>query len=120
LSEFQIDRDRALALIEPRFSDQDLAGMKLEALSCIIDYGWLSDAYRSDRPASTNTPQPTDLGNWSFFEDFISGGSDQSLDPVGQGMNTFMNGRSGRMRDWWPDEAGDHAEADGQLLEFTL
>lgn len=98
--------------------------MKIDTLSCILDYGWLSDAHRSDRPTLAKTPQPVEQNSWRFFEDLFAGGIDHSSDPVGQSLNTFMHGNggsgSGNGRGWWAGEIDEDAESGNQILDFTL
>lgn len=103
MHEFQIDPSAALALIEPHFTAVDIEPTTLERWSNIIDYGWLSDANRTERTTVVQTPQTLNPGNWNFFEDLIGDNVDGSVDMVGGGLNTLMHDRSGSLKDWWVD-----------------
>ncbi len=119
LAEFHIDRPRALALIDPSFSQQRIGRMDLDNLSRILDYGWLSDANRFDRPGVPDTPQTVDLGTWAMFEEFLGGDVDMSVDVVGQGMNSLMQ-RDGRGKQRWLEENSGVLTGQNHMLDFQI
>lgn len=110
-----MDPRLAQALIELSTSINDVDMTELDKLCCIIDYGWLSDANRTGSPFRPMTPLSADIGNWSFFEDFLapeldSGrGNDLPADildhAVQQGMSPASS-RNNRAKDWWLSFAG--------------
>jgi hypothetical protein len=86
-------------LINAPFSRSDVADLDMETLSCIIDYGWLSDANRAELQLSLNTPALGGFANWSVFDEPIGNEFNQSFDFIGNCMNSMLN-RSGRETGW--------------------
>jgi hypothetical protein len=71
LREFEIDKQSAHALIEPSSFSADDELADPEKLWCILDYGWLSDANRSDSPFQPSPFTGGSSSGWGLFEDLI-------------------------------------------------
>lgn len=97
-----MDRLQALSLLDTSFLDGSIEDKDLSSLSCVLDYGWLSNANRTEPPSGQNTPQNTEFENWSLFDDMIGSNADQSFDIVGSCVNTILNTGS-RSNEWWFD-----------------
>lgn len=91
LREFDVGEPVARALIEPSSSDDDIEPQDMDVLWRILDYGWLSDANRTESPFKPSPSQASGMLSWRFFEDLI-----------GDELNmAVMQQRSSRHGDWW-------------------
>jgi hypothetical protein len=97
-----MNQSQALALIETPPLSGGVESVDLESLSRVLDYGWLSDASRSNELFPHNHPKDTGLVNWSIFDDTVGAGNSQSLDIIGHSTNPFCD-RSGKAGEWWFD-----------------
>lgn len=122
-----MDPRLAQALIAPSASVHDVDMTELDKLWRIIDYCWLSDANRTGSPFWPMTPLSADLGNWSFFEDFLTSehnlgrGNDHPADifdhTVQQGISSTSSWNN-RAKDCWLNFAGTGSPS-GQMFGFN-
>ena len=97
-----MEANHALALIQAPSLDTDIENVYIETMSCIIDYGWLCDAHRSDPQPGSTKPKFGGLSAWSIFDEASRTSENENFDFVGNCMNSMMN-RSGREMSWWYD-----------------
>jgi hypothetical protein len=102
LANFDISPAQALSLIKSPFSRNNVEELDLETLSSILDYGWLSNANRSDLPLGLNKRPLDGFANWSIFDEVIGNDYSQPFDFVGNCMNSMVN-KPGKESDWWYD-----------------
>jgi hypothetical protein len=105
LAKFGVDQHQSQALINASFAQDDDEDMDIDALSCIVDYTWLSDANRSGTNSVMNTPRDASFPDWSIFGETMGGNDGQPFDLVGQCVNSFFH-KPGRESDWWFDTGG--------------
>jgi hypothetical protein len=90
LAKFRVDQRQSQALINTFFTQDDDEDMDIDALSCIVDYTWLSDAHHSSTNSVINTPRDASFPDWSIFGEAMGGNNGQLFNIVGQYVNSFF------------------------------
>ncbi|KAH8691352.1 fungal-specific transcription factor domain-containing protein [Talaromyces proteolyticus] len=71
LREFDVGESVAKNLIKPSSADDDIESDDLDALWRIVDYGWLTDANRTDSPFRRTPSQLSGIFHWDLIEDLM-------------------------------------------------
>jgi hypothetical protein len=93
----------ARKLIEPSIVDDEIEQEDIDTLWRILDYGWLTDANRTERPFKPNYSQTAAMVNWHLFEELINSDFGLPLNQVTESMkdNSAPSDKPDINRDWW-------------------
>lgn len=101
---FDVGETVARALIEPSTTESGMQPEDMDALWCILDYGWLCDANRTETPFRRGLSQVIGIENWRLFEDLTGAGYNIPTEPGGEEeQSTYpqQQHQDNFNSDWW-------------------